>query len=533
MNHTFNLAQEPWVPVIRLDGSADELSLHDLLVQAHNLREVFDPSPAVTLALYRLAVAILHWIYGVETEDEWVGLWKRECFPPEPIIDYFRDSKHLFDLFNPERPFWQVPEFVLKERSPQMQLFVEAVSGNNPVLFDHSLDDEPHPVTPAQAARGLIVCQLLSLGMGQSGKPFIGGRQIVKSRLDRRDAPLARGASLVLQGDNLHKTLTLNLLTRRFRGGFFESGLGNPIWERDIDWTTDEAFKPGWVAHSLDYLEYLTVLSRWVRLIPKPDEHGKTVVRRLYLTQGVVVPKDFKDPFKRYLRNKREGWTPVSFRADRALWRDSAVWFEVSDVADTKNHPPEPLRQAQAWVLNGILDHSDTLHLRIMGLGTKPGKAAAVQFWRSETLAMPMTFLADETLVPKLSVALDWAENGAADLDKTVRRMIHQILAVEQGGGDKERVEKQIANLSPTRRYWPRLEEPFNRLIDTLPGDPEIAYVNWMEEIIRAMRDSFDATAGMLPRRARELQAIVAARGVLEGKITNLKSISLFNEENV
>ena len=37
---SFNLLDEPWLPVVRLDGSADEMGLVLLLREAHMLRRI-------------------------------------------------------------------------------------------------------------------------------------------------------------------------------------------------------------------------------------------------------------------------------------------------------------------------------------------------------------------------------------------------------------------------------------------------------------------------------------------------------------
>ncbi|MBL8065520.1 MAG: type I-E CRISPR-associated protein Cse1/CasA, partial [Chthonomonadaceae bacterium] len=56
---TFNVLTEPWIPVIRLDGTRDELGILPCLEQAHELREIRDPSPIIEFGLYRLLVAFV------------------------------------------------------------------------------------------------------------------------------------------------------------------------------------------------------------------------------------------------------------------------------------------------------------------------------------------------------------------------------------------------------------------------------------------------------------------------------------------
>ena len=527
MNFSFNLANEPWIPVIRLDSVAEEVSLRDLLVRAHELREIFDPSPPVTLSLYRLAITVLHRVFNVDTDEEWIELWNQEAFPAGPIDEYFNRWKHRFDLFDEEYPFWQAGKFVLNNRSPVTQLLTEGVSGNNPILFDHSFDEAPFALSPAEAARKLLATQMLALGMGISGIPEIDGIKVTDNKLNRLDTPLVRGSTVILQGRNLHQTLTLNLLMRNFRGGV--PNLGLPLWEMNT------IPIPGRVLQPKEYLRYLTVLARWIRLLPEHSPKGEVVVKWLYLAQGESVPKDFKDPFKRYLAGDKEGWSAMSVNSERALWRDSAFWFEVKGGEGTKNHPPETLRQVQSLLIDEILQTSDTLLLRVIGLGTKPGKAASLQFWRSETLLLPLIYLQDESLVLRLSEALNWAETVDYELRQSVRALFHHLLAPSpERKADPDQVSASVNHLAPARRYWPLLEGPFYRLLNDLPEKGDEAIRIWLEEVFEAMRTSFKETVNMLPQRARELEAAVIAEGILNGKISKIKSeLPLFQEEEI
>ena len=56
----FNLVDQPWIPCLQRDsGKPQELSLRDTLTRAHEIRELPDDSPLVTVSLHRLLLAIL------------------------------------------------------------------------------------------------------------------------------------------------------------------------------------------------------------------------------------------------------------------------------------------------------------------------------------------------------------------------------------------------------------------------------------------------------------------------------------------
>ena len=173
MAPSFDLVSEPWIPCLRLDGSPDTLGLLDTLVQAHELREVVDASPLVTASLHRLLLAILHRNFGPPKYDAWRELWAAGRFDEGVLTDYFDQWRHRFDLFDEERPFYQTPAMPEKMLKDVTKLAEDAAAGNNPTLFDHSLDDGTRTMTAANAACLLVAQQSYSLGglmSDESGK---------------------------------------------------------------------------------------------------------------------------------------------------------------------------------------------------------------------------------------------------------------------------------------------------------------------------------------------------------------------------
>jgi CRISPR system Cascade subunit CasA len=153
---SFNLVKEKWIPCIMLDGKPDEMGLLDALTRAHEIREIFDPSPLVALSLHRLLLAILHRNFAPANLEEWEALWNRRKWDDKKLSEYFIRWEHRFDLFDKERPFYQSPERPAAEKHPVLRLAMEASSGNNATLFDHNTDAEPEAVAPDIAARYVV-----------------------------------------------------------------------------------------------------------------------------------------------------------------------------------------------------------------------------------------------------------------------------------------------------------------------------------------------------------------------------------------
>ena len=105
----FNLLYDPWIPVRPQGGGpVREVGLRELLLRARDFGRIDDPSPLVTVALLRLSLALLHRALNGPQRIEDAAGWFLHGFPAERLGTYFAEWEDRFDLFHPERPFWQV-----------------------------------------------------------------------------------------------------------------------------------------------------------------------------------------------------------------------------------------------------------------------------------------------------------------------------------------------------------------------------------------------------------------------------------------
>jgi CRISPR system Cascade subunit CasA len=107
---SFDLTTRPWLPVLRDNGSEDELSLLEVFEEAHRLRGLVGDIPTQEFALLRLLLAILHdAVQGPADLDEWEKLWTtEESFHAVPA--YLAKHRASLDLLGVSRPFMQVPD---------------------------------------------------------------------------------------------------------------------------------------------------------------------------------------------------------------------------------------------------------------------------------------------------------------------------------------------------------------------------------------------------------------------------------------
>lgn len=132
-----------------------------VFTNAHRIQEEVGGSPLVTVSLYRLLQALVLRVFlgsddECEVRNRWVSMWRGGRFDPAAVTRYFdgwQGEKERFDLLHAERPFYQHPEPNTKTVKPPTQLFAGAASGNNPTIFDHSVDADAPAITLAEAAR--------------------------------------------------------------------------------------------------------------------------------------------------------------------------------------------------------------------------------------------------------------------------------------------------------------------------------------------------------------------------------------------
>ena len=163
MTATYDLRTQPWIPCMRNDGAVVTLGLQTALAEAHTLRELGGESPLVTAALYRLLLAVLHRVYdGPADPDAWGAIWDARQFDAARLDAYFDRWGERFDLFHPERPFYQAADERVKPKSLSDFIF-HAASGNNATLFDHHTDEGGLVLMPSEAARMMLAAQTFGL----------------------------------------------------------------------------------------------------------------------------------------------------------------------------------------------------------------------------------------------------------------------------------------------------------------------------------------------------------------------------------
>lgn len=497
MKPSFNLTSEPWIPV-RFHGEHQprDVSLRDALARAPDIAELTDPSPLVTVALHRLLLAVCHRVWGPPSEHAWQALWDARQFDVEPLDRYLQQWAHRFDLFDAERPFYQVAGLPEKAATTVAKLGHEFAAGNNPALFDHSLDDRPASIDPAAAARLLVALQNFAVGGLIARLP--GDPPSAES------SHLFKAAVHVVTGSNLFETLMLNMVALNREALNLRPERNIPAWEAEPP--RAERRTPAGL------IDLLTWQPRRVLLFASADG----MVSRAAIMAGNSMPLEWAieemEPMAAYIKRDVKNqypWFPVGFRPEEALWRQGATLLEFAHEKGRRAATLDWLRTLRAA---GRLEPR-AFRLAMFGLSADRAK---VFLWRAEDLPLPEGYLGNAELISKLKQCIASAGEAAGGLTRAARLMANEALEPD-GTADRDRVSALVESLAPARSYWPRLDEPFRRLMaglaETYETDAgEAAQSAWATAIRLSAVESFERAASALETASRGYRAAALAR---------------------
>lgn len=215
----FNLIDEPWIRASLFDGEVKEISLKELLLNAHQYKKLAGEMAAQNIALLRFLAAIVHTVFTrvniqgdvslvsdeIECINCWRDLWEERKFPVEPIEKYLEKWRERFWLFHPERPFYQVPRASIGTKNTASKLNGAVSESNNKVrLFSQISGIGKESMSYAESARWLLFL---------NGFDDCAAKQADKSDGSRSTtvAWLGKLGLIYAMGNNLFETIMLNM----------------------------------------------------------------------------------------------------------------------------------------------------------------------------------------------------------------------------------------------------------------------------------------------------------------------------------
>ena len=432
-NVSFNLVREPWIPCSRIDGSLEKLSLLDIFLHAHQLREIAHPSPLVPISLLRVLLAILHRAFdGPKSIGEWDELWRQLTLPAAPIGAYLEKWAYRFDLFDDERPFYQDPNlrnYEKKTRTPVNKLFHQKASGNNDTLFDHSLDNGAASVSFDEAALQLIAAQTFAVGGLVTPDPA--SPQESKSA---EGSPVVKAILFAVVGGTLRDTLLLNLTGYNPGAGSpFGNTNDSPAWERPTASSLTVRTPQG-------KTDLLTWQSRRMILFSVAAGVSQAVIMKGEQTPEsfALQSRDAMMAWKLVGKQNKQTWTEMNFQTDRGVWRDAHSLYATNATNVTR----PPVLEWTAALVADVLDENAALALDASGLSTDRAKILA---WHAEHLPLPARLLKKPQLVDEIRNSQETADAVAQMLGARTTSLAKILLRPK----DPEQADKNaVASLS-------------------------------------------------------------------------------------
>ena len=492
----FNLIDEPWIPVRKLDGERIELGIRDALLKAKEIAVIEDPSPLITAALHRFLLAVLYRALEGPTDIDQAKALFKSGLPSEKISAYLEHWRDRFWLFDEKYPFFQIPGFEPKTWRAWTALAAEHNADNAKVLFDHVDVTRPDSVAPAAATRWLLATQTYSVSAGKSELAHTG------------TAPSATAVMVLPLGQHLEDTLLLNLVpqNRAVLAGDL------PVWERESE--SLASLKAGVERSIAGHADRYTWRTSSIRLRGEADGS----VSSLAFASGVEnSSKDSLDPMLGYCIDDKKGKLPIQFR-ERGLWRD----FD-SLLPDSSKLAPQVIEHATA------LARSDRTRFprSVMVLGQSNNKAK-IEFWRQERFALPGALLGNRSIRTEIHQLLADAENSQQALWRACKSFARDLLSRGERNPDAKDISQFVEQIPVIPAYWSALEAAFHDVLRgyTAASNPDAIRLAWLKTVHSTLRDAWlRHAASVSTSDAWTIRALVRAEAHVK------KQLGVLNKE--
>jgi hypothetical protein len=156
---SYNLLEEPWIPVLGTDGKPCRVGIRTALTQAGTIRQIAASNPMDNVALLRFLLSVLQWCRPVTDEQERASLCTAEGVPDAWVVKQLGppDAPNaIFDLLGDTRRFYQDQRLnCAPARRPIGDLLQEFPTDTSIAHFRH-VRDMQYGLCPACCALGIV-----------------------------------------------------------------------------------------------------------------------------------------------------------------------------------------------------------------------------------------------------------------------------------------------------------------------------------------------------------------------------------------
>ncbi|MCZ7649507.1 MAG: type I-E CRISPR-associated protein Cse1/CasA [Planctomycetota bacterium] len=153
---TYNLIDEPWIPVLWRDGHAERVGIGSALTNAGKIRQIAASNPMDNVSLLRFLLAVQQWCKpDTKTELEKPANTGLQGIPQD-WLGNLSLHKDAFALLGDGQRFYQDISLQNKERRPIADLFVEFPGADSVNHMRHVVHDGSYGFCPACCALGIL-----------------------------------------------------------------------------------------------------------------------------------------------------------------------------------------------------------------------------------------------------------------------------------------------------------------------------------------------------------------------------------------
>ncbi len=198
-----NLITDPWIPIIRQDGSFDTIRPWQIAERENPVMEINAPRPDFQGALYQFLIGLLQTCFAPEDEGGWLESWQ-EMPSSDELQEAFLTVQDAFELENPDGPAF-MQDFDLPDGGTRkISTLLIGAPGENTIKGN--LD---HFVKRGQVSNLCPACSAMALFTLQINAPSGGSGHRVGLR---GGGPLTTLLVSQKSKTNLWETLWLNVL---------------------------------------------------------------------------------------------------------------------------------------------------------------------------------------------------------------------------------------------------------------------------------------------------------------------------------
>jgi CRISPR system Cascade subunit CasA len=511
----FSLLDQPWIPVVDLQGRPGLVSLRELFRRAHELQAIEAELPTVTFALHRFVLAVLYRVAAPRKQEPsgvWEEWWRAEKLPITDIETYLERFRDRFDLFGEVEPLYQVAGLrTSKGEVSGLEKLIPDVPNGEP-FFTVRAAGGIDSISFDEAVRYLIHAQAFDpsgIKSGAEGDPRVKGGK----GYPIGTAWVGALGGILLLGSTLKETLLLNLvLEDPARPGQWWSGVDDlAAWERPA--LTAQEEHPGEKVGEIPGrrptgpAQLLTQQSRRVRLERNDDR----------VTGVLIANGDQLWPQNRHHAEPMTGWRhsepqskkhgmpvlmPREHELQRSLWRGLGSLLPFNERAYVRSggetgRPAAVLDWMRTLRADEVLDPNRLIRTRAIGMAYG-SQSSVVDDVYDDSIVLHAALLDSARLQHLALEAVGHADAGVRAVGDLARDLA--VAAGGDGAGQRDRARES---------GYARLDQPYRTWLFelTLESDADASRLSWADSVrtvLRAQADELLRAVGPAAWRGRK-----------------------------